>query len=70
MRLRVKDMNHLEGMQKAATGLVKGLRSLTYENTLEALNIQSLEKRRIRKDDPQDKTQPNCPGSNSIVNVL
>ncbi len=45
-----KDINHLERIQRAATRWVKGLRSLTYEERLQDLKLQPLEKRRLRND--------------------
>ncbi len=46
----IKDIIHLERIQRAATRWVKGLRSLTYEERLQALKLQPLGKRRLRKD--------------------
>ncbi len=34
----IKDINHLERIQRAATRWVKGLRALTYEERIQALN--------------------------------
>ncbi len=45
-----KDINHLERIQRAATRWVKGLRGLTYEERLQALKLQALVKRRLRRD--------------------
>ncbi len=45
-----KDINHLERIQRTATRWVKGLRGLTYEGWLQALNLQPLWKRRLRND--------------------
>ncbi len=39
-----KDINHLERIQRAAIRWVKGFRSLTYEERLQALNLQPLGK--------------------------
>ncbi len=46
----IKDINHPERMQRAATRWVKGLRGLTYEERLQALQLQPEEKRRLRND--------------------
>ncbi len=43
-----KDINHLEKIQMAAARWVKGLKGITYEEGLKALNQQPLEKRRQR----------------------
>ncbi len=40
-----KDINHLERIQRPATWWAKGLRGLTYEERLRALNLQPLEKK-------------------------
>ncbi len=45
-----KDINHLERIQRAATRWVKGLRGLTYEERLQTLKLQPLEKIRLRND--------------------
>ncbi len=42
------DTNHMERIQRAATRWVKGLRGLNYEERLQALKLQPLEKRRLR----------------------
>ncbi len=44
------DIYHLERIQRAATRWVKGLRDFNYEDRLNELKLQSLEKRRIRND--------------------
>ncbi len=46
----IKDIYHLEIIQRAATRWVKGLRDFTYEDRLKELKFQSLENRRIRND--------------------
>ncbi len=40
----IRDINHLERIQRAAARWVKGLRGLNYEEGLKALKLQSLEK--------------------------
>ncbi len=45
-----KGIYHLEGIQRAATRWVKGFRGLNYEERINTLKLQSLEKRRIRND--------------------
>ncbi len=45
-----KDINHLERIQRASTRWVKGLRGLNFEERLNALKLQLLEKIRIRND--------------------
>ncbi len=46
----IKDIYHLERIQRAAMRWEKGLRDLSYEERLRELKLQSLEKRRIRND--------------------
>ncbi len=41
---------HLERIQRAATGWVKGPRDLSYEERLKTIKLQPFEKRRIRND--------------------
>ncbi len=45
-----KGQNHLEGIPRAATRRMKGLRGLTYEERLQALKLQPQGKRGLRKD--------------------
>ncbi len=45
-----KDTYHLERIQQTATRCAKGLKELSYEESLRELKLQSLEKRRIRND--------------------
>ncbi len=45
-----KDINHLERIQRAETRWVKVLKSLTYEERIQALKLQPLVKRRLRND--------------------
>ncbi len=45
-----KDINHLERIQMTATRWVNGLTGLTYEERLQVLKLQPLEKRRLRND--------------------
>ncbi len=40
----------MERIQRAATRWMKGLRGLSYEERLQALKLQPLEKRRLRND--------------------
>ncbi len=42
-----KDIYHLDRIQRAAAGWVKGLKDHNYEERLKALKLQPLEKRRI-----------------------
>ncbi len=45
-----KDISHLERITMEAARWVKGLKGITYEERLKALNQQPLEKRRLRND--------------------
>ncbi len=45
-----KDVEHLERLQHLATQMVKGCRSLSFEERLKKLNLFSLARRRLRGD--------------------
>ncbi len=46
----VADINHLERIQTLATRLVTGMRHLSYEERLQRLSLNSLQRRRLRDD--------------------
>ncbi len=45
-----KDINHVERIQRAVTRWLKGLRGLTYEERITAVELQPLGNRRLRND--------------------
>ena len=46
----VRDIKHIEDVQRQATRFVRGIRHLTYEDRLRTLNLFSMKRRRLRGD--------------------